>query len=124
MSSSTLVPPVRRVALVPRRGEMNPALCLGYDGPLTTLQRSMVMTEVAQFMVLTDQSYETEFPKGNIVLLQPAADQGQRDEEDYRALARHLGCEAPNDLPIIGLEQEGDSDEIISIVAHETGLVH
>ncbi|MFZ1627102.1 MAG: hypothetical protein WAT81_04845 [Candidatus Moraniibacteriota bacterium] len=101
----TSLPAVRHVALMPCRGEENPALHLHFAGPLEPHHHAIIFGELSAYIIERNgQTFEPDFGE-DAVLFRPAGNQGHFDEEHFVALLRHFGFELIGDLPIIGSDQ-------------------
>ncbi len=120
-------PPVSRVELQYRRDEQNLALRIKFAEPLSARQAGNVFMTVGDIIKDSERVCELEFPDGAIVVLQPLANQGTFDHDDYRHMVQSFGYQPPEDqdFPIVGEDQTStpDTQELV-VVAPEVGYVH
>lgn len=92
------LPPVRVMVLEFRPGA-NLALLIYLEGSLTPRQHRIVTSKVDLFNLVNEQTFRTEFPEDDQILLQPMS---PCEYDKYIDLGGHFGGDTITDLPIQG----------------------
>lgn len=122
---SSPLPNVRQAVLEYRPGEENLALRIVFEERLNARQHGFVLRGVASFIEQNDRILETEFPRGEIVVLQPAPEQGHFDQSDFRTMVQHFGYEPKGDLPIVSFGQScRPEDGEVTLITNPTSWIH